>query len=205
MPNHYNGHRNGNSNGNNSALGRQTAGDGTELELRRRDSGDFDIVDRQSGEIVEEVRGGRGEAAAREELQRTSEFITRGAELEEQQDQRQSRGGFGGGFGGGFDAGFGGSRSQREQSRDTDTGGGFFGGFFGSNSGSSSDVGIERDATNGRFVNEDAEPTDHRTDRKRSGQFASRKREDVDITRGQDGRFRSRGDEDSGGLFDGWF
>ena len=57
--------------------------------------------------------------------------------------------------------------------------------------------GLERDRTNGRFVNADAEPVEgHSVDQKRpSGHFASRERRPVGFRRGR------RGEEDDEALW----
>jgi len=186
-------------------IGRTTTADGTELELRERDDGNFTIVDRGSGEIVGEPSRQRGREGAREDLQQTAEFMDQGrrsqqpdrqqggwgSEMSFGDDRGTSDGGlFGdmsdfGGFGGG-----GSERTDRRDSDDSDDGGGLFGGGFGGFGGGGSPTRRERDQNSGRFAPTRREPAD------------------FEMERDSQGRFQGRADEDSqesGGWFGGLF
>ena len=155
-------------------IGRTTTADGTELELRERDDGNFTIVDRDTGEIVEEPSRQRGRQGAREDLQQTAQFMDQGRRSQQPDRQQGSWGSemsfgadrgrsddglFGGGLGGGFGFGGGGSTARRE-----------------------------RDQNSGRFTSTRREPADFEMERDAGGKFSGRASDD---------------DRDSGGLFGG--
>ena len=190
-------------------IGRTTTADGTKLELRERDDGNFTIVDRDTGEIVEEPSRQRGRQGAREDLQQTAEFMDQGRRS--QQPDRQ-QGGWGSEMSFGADrsgsddglfgdmssfGGFGGGDSERTERRESsdsdDSGGGLFGGGlaggFGFGGGGST-ARRERDQNSGRFAPTRREPADFGMERGADGQFTGRASDE---------------DRDSGGLFGGLF
>jgi len=188
-------------------LGRTTTADGTELELRERDDGNFTILDRGSGEIVGEPSRQRGREGAREDLQQTAQFMDQGRRSQ-QPDRQQvgfdsemsfgaDRGGSDGGLFGDMSdfGGFGGRGSERTESResdDNDGGGGLFGGGLsgGFGFGGGGSARRERDQNSGRFTS------------------TRRERVDFEMERDADGKFSGRAsdeDRDSGGLFGGLF
>jgi len=143
------------------AIQRTTAPDGTRLELRERDDGNYDIVDLDSGGTVEEIPGMVGRDGAIERLKQTSKNIGRGAELERQRERRstrsrRTRGGFGDGMSGGGFGGFGlGGDSGSDGGLLGDPGGdgGLFGGFGGSDDSESGSSGVEMERDEqGRFT-----------------------------------------------------
>ena len=190
-------------------IGRTTTADGTELELRERDDGNFTIVDRDTGEIVEEPSRQRGRQGAREDLQQTAEFMDQGRRS--QQPDRQ-QGGWGSEMSFGADrsgsddglfgdmsdfGGFGGGDSERTERRESpdsdDRGGGLFGGGLGGGfgfGGGGSTARRERDQNSGRFTSTRREPADFEMERDADGKFTGRASDE---------------DRDSGGLFGGLF
>lgn len=188
-----------------------TAADGTELQLRERDDGLYEIRD-SAGSIIEEPSA-TDEQGARAALAQTREDIGVGLEAEQSRQSRRSQSaGFGGGFGGGWQSGsrdtdsgglfgggmsddggfFGGGGREHDRERTSDengSGGGLFGGFGGFGGGGSARR--ERDAESGRFA-----PT---------------RREQVgfEMERDNRGRFSGRADDDerdkSGGFLGGLF
>ena len=179
-----------------------TAADGTELQLRQRDDGLFEIRN-SSGAIVEEPSA-TDEEGARAALAQTREDIGVGMEAERSRQSRRSPSpGLGGGwdspsrdtdsgglFGGGMsdDGGLfaGGSGRERERSSDdSDSGGGLLGGgggFFGGGGGGSARR--ERDPNSGRFAPTERDRVGFEMDRDSRGRFSGRADDEQDSSSG---------------------
>ena len=182
-----------------------TAADGTELQLRERDDGLYEIRD-STGAIIEEPSA-TDEQGARAALAQTREHIGVGMEAEQSRQSRRSRSsGLGGGwdspsrdtdngglFGGGMsdDGGLfggGGGRERERSSGDTDSGGGLLGGggggFFGGGGGGGGSARRERDAETGRFAPTEREQAGFEMERDSQGRFTGRADDDQDSSGG---------------------
>ena len=207
MPKHYDSNGSGSSSHNSGnttmsdPITSTTAADGTELQLRERDDGLYEIRD-STGAIIEEPSA-TDEQGARAALAQTREHIGVGMEAEQSRQSRRSRSpGLGGGwdsssrdtdsgglFGGGMSDGgglfAGGSgRGRERRSDDADSGGGLLGGggFFGG--GGSSSARRERDAESGRFAPTRREQAGFEMERDSRGRFTGRADDDQDSSSG---------------------
>ena len=210
MPKHYDSNGSGSSSHNSGnttmsdPITSTTAADGTELQLRERDDGLYEIRD-STGAIIEEPSA-TDEEGARAALAQTREHIGVGMEAEQSRQSRRSRssalgGGWdspsrdtdsGGLFGGGMsdDGGLfggGGGRERERRSDDADSGGGLLGGgggFFGGGGGGGGSARRERDAETGRFAPTRREQPGFEMERDSQGRFTGRADDDQDSSGG---------------------
>jgi len=197
----------------------QTADDGTELEIKQRNGGDYIVTERGSGERTGQVVQSR--EAAERQLKETSRLYG----VAEDSQQRDDGGSMlDSGFGSGLTGGFGSDMSMGRETDDNDAGFGVpeEGGLFG---GDDMDIGFGGGMRDRREADDRSETADSEdsgglfgsggglfggggsTGRKRdpdTGKFAPSRPQNVDfeMERNEDGTFSGRKDsDDSDGMF----